>query len=62
MPAGTKGLALHEPVFIRHRKGDEVFVETDGLMQPLPGLMQIIDAVTNTKTIPDAIFHLLSLR
>lgn len=37
--------------------GDQVVVQRDGLMQPLPGLVQGVDAVPNTQTISAVLLH-----
>lgn len=35
--------------------GNQVLVQGDGLVQPLPGLVQRVDAVSNTHTIATAV-------
>lgn len=37
--------------------GDQVVVQGNGLMQPLPGLVQGINAVPNTQTISAVLLH-----
>lgn len=37
--------------------GDQVVVQGDGLVQPLPGLVQGVDAVSNTQTISAIFLH-----
>lgn len=37
--------------------GDEVVVEGNCLMQPLPGLVQGIDAVSDTQTVATVLLH-----
>lgn len=37
--------------------GDEVLVQGDGLVQPLPGLMQAVDPVSDTQTISAILLH-----
>lgn len=34
---------------------DQILVQGDGLMQPLPGLVQGVDAVSNTNTVATAV-------
>lgn len=37
--------------------GDEVLVQGDGLVQPLPRLIQGVDAVSDTQTISAVFLH-----
>lgn len=34
---------------------DQILVQSDGLVQPLPGLVQGVDAVSNTNTVATAV-------
>lgn len=38
-------------------QADEVLVNVDGLVQPLKGLVQVVSAAPNTKTVSAAIAH-----
>lgn len=44
-------------VFMRVGQADEVLVYVDGLVQPLEGLVQVVSAAPNTKTVSAAIAH-----
>ena len=37
--------------------GDEVLVQGDGLVQPLPRLVQAVDAVSDTQTVSAVLLH-----
>lgn len=37
--------------------GDEVIVQGDGLVQPLPRLIQGVDAVSDTQTVSAVLLH-----
>lgn len=47
------GLAGH--VCKGRAHGDQILVQGDGLVQPLPGLVQGVDAVSNTNTVTTAV-------
>lgn len=44
-------------VGVSRREGDQVFVKGNGLMQPLPGLVQGINSITNSQTITAVTWH-----
>lgn len=44
-------------VGVRRREGDQVLVEGDGLMQPLPSLVKAVYSITNTQTISTVTWH-----
>lgn len=44
-------------VSISRRKGDQIFMKSDSLMQPLPGLVQGIYSVPNAQTITTVTWH-----
>lgn len=47
----------HGDVGLARGYGDQVVVQGDGLVQPLPGLVQGVNAVPDTQTISTVLLH-----
>lgn len=48
-------LGIDDIVSCRGTDRDEILVQLRGLVQPLPGLVQRVDAVSNTNTVATAV-------
>lgn len=44
-------------VSISRGEGDEVLVQSDGLVQPLPRLVQAVNSITNPQTVSTVTWH-----
>lgn len=48
---------MSRDVGLTRRNGNQVIVKGDGLVQPLPRLIQTVDAVSDTQTISTILLH-----